>query len=161
MIGHAFTAPPIRDIVTLPGTAAAGGAFAAEAAIAFILMTTVLAMNNSRRLGRLTGVAAGALVGLFILVEAPVSGMSMNPARTFGSGLLAAEWRSIWVYFTAPLVGMLAAAQLHVVVSGWRVCSAKLHDDHRFCIFHCPQHDGAPREGARAVEAAQRSRGAG
>jgi aquaporin Z len=53
-------------------------------------------------------------VATYITVEAPLSGMSMNPARTVASALGAHHWMSVWIYFVAPLAGMLAAAELFV-----------------------------------------------
>lgn len=114
-------------------------AFAAEALITFVLMTVVLNVSNSPRLSRWTGVCAGALVAVYISVEAPLSGMSMNPARTFASAFAAREWATLWVYFTAPPLGMLAAAELYARTRGLsRVYCAKLrHGDEQRCIFNC------------------------
>jgi aquaporin Z len=65
--------------------------------------------------------------------------MSMNPARTVGSAILANVWTALWVYFAAPLLGMLAAAQLYVATQGAdRVLCAKLHhENQQRCIFRC------------------------
>ena len=75
----------------------------------------------------------------YISVEAPLSGMSMNPARTFGSALAARLWTALWVYFTAPLVGMLLAAELYRRTRGpERVYCAKYHHRNtQRCIFNC------------------------
>jgi aquaporin Z len=102
-------------------------------------MTVVLTVSNRPRLNRFTGLCAGALVGCYILVEAPLSGMSMNPARTVGSAVYAHVWTALWVYFTAPLLGMLAAGELYVARQGIQgVLCAKLHHDNRQrCIFRC------------------------
>jgi aquaporin Z len=112
-------------------------AFLAEAGISFVLMLTVLFVSNAPWLARYTGLFAGLLVAACITFEAPLSGMSMNPARTFASGLPSSEWRGVWVYFTAPLIGMLAAAQAYLCVRGdARVRCAKLHHDNAYrCIF--------------------------
>src|SRR5262249_21016846 len=59
---------------------------------------------------RYTGLCAGALVALYITFEAPLSGMSMNPARSFGSALFAHAWPAYWIYVAAPLAGMSLAA---------------------------------------------------
>ena len=83
--GGAVTDQNIRYAATLPGLRGVGVAFAAEAVISFLLMTVVLNASNSARLASLTGVFAGVLVALYISLEAPLSGMSMNPARTFAS----------------------------------------------------------------------------
>jgi len=102
-------------------------------------MLVVLIVSNQVKLNAWTGFAAGCLVALYISIEAPLSGMSMNPARTFASALAARLWTSYWVYIVAPLAGMLLAAESYVRVKGARaVLCAKLH--HRNgsrCIFRC------------------------
>jgi aquaporin Z len=137
LIGDRFTLPPISAIATLPGRPGQAAAFGAELAIAFILMTTVLATNASARLMRWTGLCAGALVALFIVIEAPLSGTSLNPARSVASALPSGLWHGIWIYLTAPLLGMLLAAELHLR-RGRRTPCAKLHHDaNGRCIFRC------------------------
>src|SRR4051794_3273334 len=79
LFGERFTLPPIAAVATLPGSWGEPAAFAAEIAIAFVLMTIVLITGASMRLRRWTGVCAGILVALYIAIEAPVSGMSLNP----------------------------------------------------------------------------------
>jgi aquaporin Z len=131
--------PSVNHIATVPGPAGAGVAFLFEGAISFGLMFTVLTVSNHARLAHFTGLCAGLLVAAYIVVEAPFSGMSMNPARTFGPALLAHTARTLWIYFIAPPIGMLAAAELFVRLRGREfVRCAKLH--HAFdvrCIFHC------------------------
>jgi aquaporin Z len=99
---------------TLPGSRGVAVAFAAEVVITFVLMTVILTVSNRPRWAHLTGVCAGMLVALYISVEAPLSGMSMNPARTLGSAVFARDWTALWIYFVAPPLGMLAAAELYV-----------------------------------------------
>ena len=125
-------------VATMPGSAGAPGAFAGEVVISFVLMLTVLVMSNARRLAPLTGVAAGILIATFITFEAPLSGMSMNPARTTASALFAGGG-SLWIYFTAPPLGMLAAAETFLrTAKHARVRCAKLHHPSGIpCIFHC------------------------
>jgi len=124
---------------TLPGAKGSAAAFGAEAAISFLLMTVVLAFSNAPRWNRFTPLAAGTCVALFIAFEAPLSGMSMNPARTFGSAAVAMRWDSLWIYFVAPPLGMLAAAEARVRLRGLRsVLCAKLHHENaERCIFRC------------------------
>lgn len=100
--------------VTLPGPFGFAAAFAAEAVITFGLMSVVLTVSGHPRYNRLTGLCAGALVALYIAVEAPVSGMSMNPARTLASAVFAGDFTGLWIYFVAPPAGMLAAAELYL-----------------------------------------------
>lgn len=99
---------------TLPGPFGFAAAFAAEAVITFGLMTVVLTVSGHPRYNQLTGLCAGALVALYIAVEAPVSGMSMNPARTLASAVFAGDFTGLWIYFVAPPAGMLAAAELYL-----------------------------------------------
>ncbi len=69
--------------------------------------------------------------------------MSLNPARTFGAALAAWAWRDVWVYFTAPPLAMLLAAELF---RRWQrqqlvICAKLYHTHDRRCIF-CDQRDG-------------------
>ncbi|HEU4525745.1 MAG TPA: DM13 domain-containing protein, partial [Gemmatimonadales bacterium] len=126
-----------RFAATLPGPAGAPAAFAAELVITFVLMSVILHVSNHPTRAHLTGLCAGALVALYIIVEAPLSGMSMNPARTLASALFARDWTALWVYFTAPPLGMLLAAELYVRRRGnAAVFCAKLHHrNEQRCIF--------------------------
>jgi len=131
-------------VVTKPGYFRAGIAFGAELAISFVLMFVVLKASNSPRMARFTGIFAGLLVAAYITFEAPLSGMSMNPARTFASALAANDWAAIWVYFAAPPLGMLLAAEAFTLVYGAAsVGCAKLHhQNHHRCIF-CEHRQGS------------------
>jgi aquaporin Z len=138
LAGAAFTEPPVAFIATRPGAAGAGVAFFAEAVISFGLMLMVLVFTGRPRLAPFTGLAAGVLVATYIAVEAPLSGMSMNPARSFAAAAPARLWSDLWLYFSAPLLGMLAAAELVTRTLGReRVRCAKLqHAQDQRCI-HC------------------------
>ncbi len=130
-------------VATLPGPAGRAAAFAAEAGISFLLMLVVLVVANHPRWWRRAGLCAGALVALYISFEAPLSGMSMNPARTLASALHARRWDAFWLYVAAPLAGMLLAAQFYLWRHGLsRVLCAKLHHGGGRCIFRCRHHHG-------------------
>jgi aquaporin Z len=131
--------PAVNYIVTEPGPPGVAIAFAAEAVISFGMMLVVLTLSNQPGLRQWTGVAAGVLVAFYISVEAPLSGMSMNPARTFGPAIVSGDLMSVWLYFLAPLIGMFGAAELYLWRNGLaRVRCAKLHHDAQSpCIFHC------------------------
>jgi aquaporin Z len=136
--GGLLADPAVNYVVTVPGAAGPPAAFVAELAISLALMSMVLAVSNAPRIARYTGVCAGALVAAYITFEAPISGMSMNPARTFASALAADLWTAFWVYATAPLIGMLLAAELRLRLSPSPVRCAKLHHENaRRCIFRC------------------------
>jgi len=143
VLGNLLTNPAVNYVATVPGRDGSVIAFFAEIVITFILMTVVLHVSNNPRLASLTGLCAGALVATYITFEAPLSGMSMNPARTFGSAFPAQIWTALWIYFTAPLLGMLAAAQVYVKAKSARaVACAKLHHaNNKRCIF-CGKPEG-------------------
>ena len=135
--------PSVHYVATLPGPTGKTVAFLAETAISFVLMFTVLSVSNHPRLARFTGLCAGLLVWTYITVEAPLSGMSMNPARTFGSAVVSRDFLGLWIYFTAPPLGMLLAAHLFTRRYGvQRVLCAKLHHPQGGpCIFGCGMKD--------------------
>lgn len=138
-LGLAIEHPAVNYVVTVPGPEGTAIAFAAEAAISFGLMLVVLVVSNRPSLNRWTGVFAGMLVATYIAVEAPLSGMSMNPARTFASAAPAGLWTDYWMYLLAPLLGMLSAAEWYVRTNGiHQVLCAKLHHHNNArCIFRC------------------------
>jgi len=138
-LGMVVAHPSVHYAATRPGVYGVGAAFAAELVISFFLMLTVLSVSNSKRLARLTPLCAGALVATYITFESPISGMSMNPARTLGSALPAGIFKGLWVYFTAPVLGMLLAAEAYVRSGpSRRIYCAKInHHTHRRCIFRC------------------------
>lgn len=131
--------PAVNYVTTLPGTWGIRAAWIGEFAISFLQMTAILTFSNARRLNRWTGLFAGSLVAAYITLETPVSGMSMNPARTFGSAYVAHVWTAIWIYFTAPVVAMLLAATIYRWAKGAHaVLCAKLHHENaQRCIFRC------------------------
>jgi len=113
-------------------------------------MLTVLMVSNTAKLSRFTGLFARLLIAIYITLEAPLSGMSMNPARTVASAIFAQSWAAIWVYFTAPFLGMFTASELYVRLHGRKaVRCAKLHHHNRKrCIFHCGYRNQDIRTGA-------------
>ena len=116
----------ISYAVTLPGAPGRWVAFAAEFGISFGLMLMVLFVSNRRAINRYTGLFAGTLVALYITFEAPLSGMSMNPARTVASALPAHVWSDVWIYFLAPPLGMLLAAESSALACAGSVLCCKL-----------------------------------
>lgn len=129
----------VNYAATLPGASGQKAAFLAEAAISFFLLLTVLLASNNRIVGRFTGFFAAVLVATYITFESPISGMSMNPARTFGSALSAHNFTGLWIYFAAPPLGMLLAAELYVRARSSRAvyCAKLHHQNSKRCIFVC------------------------
>jgi aquaporin Z len=145
VMGGIVSHPAVNYVTTTPGRFGYTAAFLAESTISFGMMLMVLSVSNHQRVARFTGLCAGFLVWTYITIEQPLSGMSMNPARTFGSALLARDFLSLWIYFTAPPFGMLLAAELFTRRFGLhRVVCAKLHHPHdRPCIFGCGERAAA------------------
>ncbi len=104
--------PSVNYIVTQPSKADILVATIAEVLMSFIMFLIVMIVSNSR-FAKYTGYFAGALVFIFIAVEAPLSGMSINPARSFGSAIAASSWNSFWLYIISPVAGMQLAAFLY------------------------------------------------
>jgi aquaporin Z len=151
LLGSWLAAPDVNYVATQPGAVGALGAFGAEVAITFLLMSVVLRVSNDARLARLTGFCAGALVATYITLESPLSGMSMNPARSLASALPAGAWPALWIYFTAPPLGMLLAAEVFVRRRGLAAvfCAKLHHDTSPRCIFRCRYAALPPATGAR------------
>lgn len=114
VLGILFTEPPVSYIVTVPGQQGWAIAFLAEFLMSFGLMFMVLLTANTHRLANFTGLFAGLLVATYIIVEAPISGMSINPARTFASAFPSQIWTAFWIYYFAPILGMLLAAEVYL-----------------------------------------------
>ena len=133
----------VHYAVTVPGVYGSTVAFVAELAISFVLMITVLFATNHKRLAPYTAYFVGVLIATYFTFEAPLSGMSTNPARTFGSALHANYWHALWIYFIAPSTGMLAAGEVFLRVRrGAAPYCAKLHHaSNERCIFHHAQYE--------------------
>lgn len=135
LIGNRLADSPVHYVVTAPHAGVAL-AFGSELAIAFLMMATVLTVSSSS-FERFTGVCAGFLVASYITFEAPLSGMSLNPARTLASAIPAMDFTSLWLYLVAPPLGMLLAAEVFTRVSQGRAkhCAKLHHSNDRRCIF--------------------------
>lgn len=136
VIGAPFRAPPpqgLHCIVTEPGVWGWMGAALAEGLMALTMMTMVLVVSNTPRLAPFTGMFAGGLVTLFITVASPISGMGINPARSFASAFHAGSWHFFWIYLLVPPLAMLLAVQLYLSLSA--------ADPRRLCGKLCPNAD--------------------
>jgi aquaporin Z len=139
VLGDRLADSAVNFVVTVPGPDGVAVAFIAELGISFLMMSMVLFTSNAVRLARFTPFFAGCLVATYISLESPISGMSMNPARTFASAAVGDHWASWWVYFVAPPMAMLGAAEFFVRTRGLKeVLCAKLdHSGLARCIFNC------------------------
>ena len=139
LLGRQLAHPSVNFAVTVPGPDGTAAAFAAELFMAALLMAVVLWTSNRPTLAPYTSYCVGILITLYIVFFAPVSGFSINPARTVASAVFAHLFTALWLYFVAPLAGMLGVAQLYRQVAGAdRILCAKLHPDPDYpCPFLC------------------------
>jgi aquaporin Z len=137
LLRHEVSHPAVRYVTTTPGPRGPLLAFVAEFIMAFGIMSVVLHVSNHPRISRYTGVFASVLVATYITLEAPISGMSMNPARSFGSAFPAGIWTYFGIYLTAPVLGMLTASQLYIWHKGRAsvICAKLHHENDKRCIF--------------------------
>ena len=146
VLGELLAEPAVEFVLTRPGSAGEWAAVAGELAISFVMMSAVLRMAAHPRTMRWTGAVAAVLVMLNITFEAPLSGMSMNPARSLGPALLAGDFDGLWIYFIVPPLGMLAAAEFFSRRRARAMPCAKLnHSAAVRCIFcgYEPQREDA------------------
>jgi MIP family channel proteins len=120
----------LGDTASVGATVPAGSvwqSFALEALLTFFLMFVIMAVaTDTRAVGQAAALAIGATVGLEALFAGPISGASMNPARSLGPALVGGIWSAQWIYVTAPFLGATGAA----LVYRWlRVASTPSHKE--------------------------------
>jgi MIP family channel proteins len=98
---------------TLPAVPV-GGAFAVEWLLSFALMFVIMAVATDDRVSDgFAPIAIGLTVGFCALMGGPLTGASMNPARSFGPALVGGVWKAHWLYWTAPITAMVVAARAY------------------------------------------------
>lgn len=103
---------------TLPAGAAVQS-LALELVMTFFLMFVITSVaTDARAVGQLAGVAIGGTVALAALFGGPISGASMNPARSLGPALIGGSFDHLWVYLVGPLAGAVAGAFAYEWVRG-------------------------------------------
>jgi aquaporin Z len=138
-LGRLVSHAAVNYVVTMPGPQGEAAACLAEFTMGFVLLSVVMTVNRVPRLSAWAGVFAATLVMLFITFEAPISGMSLNPARSFGSALIGGQWRGFWIYLSAPVAGMLAGVELQrlLVARSDRLCGKLNHSETIDCFVRC------------------------
>ena len=105
---------------TLPSVGI-GSAFAYETVLSAFLMFVIVAVaTDTRAVGAAAAIAIGGTVGLDALFGGPITGASMNPARSIGPALVAGELRDLWIYLLAPILGACLGALAYQLVRGGR-----------------------------------------
>ncbi|GAC1399369.1 MAG: aquaporin [Chloroflexota bacterium] len=96
-----------------------GQSFVLEIVLTFFLMFVVMAVaTDDRAVGGSAALAVGGIVLLDAMFGGPISGASMNPARSFGPALLSGTWDHFWIYLLAPVIGTILAAFSYELVRG-------------------------------------------
>lgn len=94
---------------TLPAGSIAQS-FVLEILLTFILMFVVLNVTvGAKEKGITAGIAIGSVISFEVLIGGPISGASMNPARSLAPALVGSQMQSLWVYLVAPIIGAVAA----------------------------------------------------
>jgi len=106
--------------VLLGATIPAGSnaqAFILECILSFFLVLVILGVaKGSKEQGLFAGIAIGGVVLLEAMFAGPVSGASMNPARSIGPAIVAGELKQLWIYITAPVLGAITATIVHKIL---------------------------------------------
>ncbi len=111
---------PAQLGATIP-TIGAGSALVYEFVLTAFLMFVIMAVaTDTRAVGAAAAIAIGGTVALDALFGGPVTGASMNPARSFGPALAAGEWSDFWLYIVGPLLGAAAGAFAYQLIRGDR-----------------------------------------
>ena len=85
-------------------------AFVLEVILSFILMFVIIKVSTgSKEIGKIAGIAIGGVVGLEAMFAGPITGASMNPARSIAPALFSGDLQYLWLYILAPIIGMLLA----------------------------------------------------
>jgi MIP family channel proteins len=114
---------------TLP-SGSEGQSFLWELILSFFLMFVIVAVaTDTRAVGEAAAIAIGATVGLDAMFGGPISGASMNPARSLGPALVSGDLHALWIYLTAPLIGAALGAAAYQVIRGEQPSPAELHDE--------------------------------
>jgi MIP family channel proteins len=95
------------------------GALALEAGMTAVLMVVILAVaTDTRAVGSLAAIAVGATIALEALVVGPITGASMNPARSLAPALVGGDWTDLWLYLAGPMAGALAGVGVYEIIRG-------------------------------------------
>jgi aquaporin Z len=108
--------------LTLPAGSAMQS-FVLEVALTFVLMWVILSVSSgAQEKGITAGIAVGSVIALEAMFAGPISGASMNPARSLGPALVSFHFEDLWIYMTATVLGAVLAVPLCRVIRGADCC---------------------------------------
>lgn len=111
-----YTQDDVTAVTTTPGSRGAGTAFAIELILTALFVAVILQTSKSTGFGSTALVAIPLTLFVIHLAAVPLSGSSVNPARTFGTALIGNRWTDGWIYFVAPPLGAVLGWAIHAVV---------------------------------------------
>ena len=118
-----FTLPEGQNVGVTAWHVPVGSAFLWEIVLTFFLMFVIVSVaTDTRAVGMMAGLAIGGTVTMGAYIGGPVTGASMNPARSFAPALMAGQFENLWLYFVAPLIGAILAAYVYEKIR----CEAKM-----------------------------------
>jgi MIP family channel proteins len=115
-----WTDKPAHLGATIPSVGVGSALMYEVLLTAFLMFVIVGVATDTRAVGAAAAIAIGGTVGLDSLFGGPITGASMNPARSFGPALASGEWEDFWVYVVGPLVGAALGALAYELVRGDR-----------------------------------------
>ena len=122
LVAAALLRASLGDIADVGATFPSGSdtqAFVWETVLTFFLMLVIMAVaTDTRAVGEAAAIAIGATVGLDAMFGGPITGASMNPARSLGPGIVAGDLHAIWIYLLAPALGAALGALAYFVIRG-------------------------------------------
>jgi MIP family channel proteins len=136
MLGAAWTSNPAHLGTTLPTVATATALLYEIVLTAFLMFVITAVATDTRAVGAAAAIAIGGTVGLDALFGGPITGASMNPARSFGPALASGTWHDLWIYIAGPLVGATVGVFAYQLVRG---------------SYRAPPADEEAHDGERAV----------
>ncbi len=135
-----FLRASLGDVAGVGSTLPSGSdaqSFVWELLLTFVLMFVIMAVaTDTRAVGEAAAIAVGGTVALDALFGGPISGASMNPARSLGPALASGELGSLWIYLIAPPIGAAAAAVVYQLVRGEEPSPAEIEAHEREAAIH-------------------------
>jgi aquaporin NIP len=115
----------VADVGTTQPSGSDAQSLVWELLMTALLMFVVMAVaTDTRAVGEAAAIAVGGTIGLCALFGGPISGASLNPARSIGPAVVSGELHALWIYIAGPLLGATVGALLYVFVRGGDVCGA-------------------------------------
>lgn len=115
-----WTDKPAQLGTTHPSVGA-GSALVYELLLTAFLMFVIMAVaTDTRAAGAAAAIAIGGVIGLDAIFGGPVTGASMNPARSFGPALVSGHWHDLWIYVAGPVLGAAIGGAAYQLVRGER-----------------------------------------